>query len=779
MSGQSAVQTQTVTKPAITPVASSVLQRQCACGQHTSAGGECEECKKKREGTLQRAAISPSRVNEVPPIVHEVLRSPGLPLDAPTRAFMEPRFGHDFSGVRVHTDKRATESARAVNALAYTVGSDLVFEQGYYAPHTAQGRRLLAHELTHTIQQSRSAAQLSTFSALDQVAPVDSPAEREAEHSAAAVMSEAQLRVRSGSAVPQVARVHSDTRTLHEATREIDVTRIVTAGRCTRVPVTRTHATAGIDQARGFFEATACRGGTEGSVSGELDFSEIISGFGNFVSGIPGAASSGPQGLEDLASRTVGSAPARAQVRFVLRLNSFRAELGGSASASATGGVQSAQVDALLRYSNGRFRIELIGQHQELLDVLNRGQDTNLTFGTDIGPVEVRLRGSRTARGAGAGQSQDYVFDGEVRYRLGGEAIGAAVSVEHSLPPNGSPSTQVIFSLRVTTGGEIPQVRAPDCTTCHCENPRIEYVCSERRSRRQTERPSAPQPVTVPLYFEYARTDPRHDWVREYRNMLNEIISYIRQGYTIARIDGFTSPEGPLGRHPSGRFEGNILLAQERADKARDDVREALRQALQLQISNETTNQRFRTALASGFPVAGQAESFGSRPSQPDIPEGQLYSHLTTTLAAPPAGHADPLVEARVIGSSLPESVRASAEADIRAFRTGQRATSTGATATLSRDQRLQALYRNLRRSLVTLNPPSDLMRMRSPETSQGFLPFAPSLFPTYRDLFGDQIPCTDAHKAVFNGVPIPPDAMFDDQCSTGRRRGGSGGASR
>jgi len=68
---------------------------------------------------------------------------------------MEPRFGQDFSRVRVHTDAKAAESARAVDALAYTVGRDVVFGEGLYAPGKASGRRLLAHELTHTIQQSQ------------------------------------------------------------------------------------------------------------------------------------------------------------------------------------------------------------------------------------------------------------------------------------------------------------------------------------------------------------------------------------------------------------------------------------------------------------------------------------------------------------------------------------------------------------------------------------------------------------------------------------------------
>ena len=137
--------------------ASGLLQRKCACGTHTM-GGECEECKSNKV-LLQRASLS-SRGRgiegeaEAPPLVHEVLRSPGQPLGAATRAYMEPRFGHDFSQVRVHTDAKAAESARAVNALAYTVGPDVVFDAGQYRPTSRAGQRLLAHELCHVVQQS-------------------------------------------------------------------------------------------------------------------------------------------------------------------------------------------------------------------------------------------------------------------------------------------------------------------------------------------------------------------------------------------------------------------------------------------------------------------------------------------------------------------------------------------------------------------------------------------------------------------------------------------------
>jgi hypothetical protein len=91
---------------------------------------------------------------EVPANVHEVLRSSGQPLDAATRAQMEPRFGHDFSGVRVHSDPTAAQTAHDMNARAYTMGDRVVFAAGQFAPGTSDGRRLLAHELTHVVQQS-------------------------------------------------------------------------------------------------------------------------------------------------------------------------------------------------------------------------------------------------------------------------------------------------------------------------------------------------------------------------------------------------------------------------------------------------------------------------------------------------------------------------------------------------------------------------------------------------------------------------------------------------
>jgi hypothetical protein len=169
---------------------SGLLQRKCACGKAAGPDGECEECKKKRESgpMLQRKsgrAAAPSQSSAVaPPIVHDVLRSPGQPLDAASRAFMEPRFGYDFSRVRVHSDSRAAKSAEAVNAQAYTVGSNIVFGANQGGAENVSPQRLLAHELAHVIQQGGRQPGGSL-----QVAPANDSAEGAADRAADQVLS--------------------------------------------------------------------------------------------------------------------------------------------------------------------------------------------------------------------------------------------------------------------------------------------------------------------------------------------------------------------------------------------------------------------------------------------------------------------------------------------------------------------------------------------------------------------------------------------------------------
>jgi len=157
------------------------VERNWACG------GTCVACKNDAHGHFQRTVSRSSAVVSASPAVEEAVeddnvipdemgmpkhhqqssvtassratsvRVPGgagRPLDARARRFMEQRFAYDFAGVRVHTDAKASASARRLDAFAYTVGGDIFFERGQYNPESFEGRRLLAHELTHVVQQT-------------------------------------------------------------------------------------------------------------------------------------------------------------------------------------------------------------------------------------------------------------------------------------------------------------------------------------------------------------------------------------------------------------------------------------------------------------------------------------------------------------------------------------------------------------------------------------------------------------------------------------------------
>ena len=140
----------------------SLDQRPCLiCSANAPAGApqrlalSARSARKKNSCVRLRDRLPPPRL---PSIVHDVIRSPGQPLDHSTRAFMEPRFGRDFSHVRIHADSSSSESASAISAQAYTVGRDIVFNTSNYSPQTTHGLCLIAHELAHVVQQTGATA---------------------------------------------------------------------------------------------------------------------------------------------------------------------------------------------------------------------------------------------------------------------------------------------------------------------------------------------------------------------------------------------------------------------------------------------------------------------------------------------------------------------------------------------------------------------------------------------------------------------------------------------
>ena len=130
----------------------------------TSVQRLCSECEEELQGqSLEQAGTLQAKRgrdrNSMPPhaLNHYLSGSDhGSPLSEAERRFFEPRFGREFSSVRLHTDAHADQAAQSINARAFTTGSHIVFASGEYAPQTVSGRRLLAHELTHTMQQGAS-----------------------------------------------------------------------------------------------------------------------------------------------------------------------------------------------------------------------------------------------------------------------------------------------------------------------------------------------------------------------------------------------------------------------------------------------------------------------------------------------------------------------------------------------------------------------------------------------------------------------------------------------
>src|SRR6185503_19202048 len=134
-------------RKSLTPQITPLVQREA---------NEAEKEEEENEEKLQASNDSRAASTASPSVQSHItaFRGGGASLPREVRSFFEPRFGRDLSDVRVHTGAQADGAARSVNALAYTVGRDVIFGHGQYSPTTTEGQRLLAHELTHVVQQA-------------------------------------------------------------------------------------------------------------------------------------------------------------------------------------------------------------------------------------------------------------------------------------------------------------------------------------------------------------------------------------------------------------------------------------------------------------------------------------------------------------------------------------------------------------------------------------------------------------------------------------------------
>lgn len=654
--------------PALSPAPSSVIQR-CSCG------GTCAKCRKQEpedghEHVLRRKALHADRgePQSAPPIVHQALRSPGQPLDTDTRTFMEQRFGYDFSKVRLHADATAFESASAVHALAHTIGRDIVFASGSYSPGTRAGRQLLAHELSHVVQQQPLPAIPAPQSA------------SEPGHLNSATSTPARL---SRVSTPMLSR-QTDTRTMPAKDGGTDsVTRVITPAKCNLGPHLFTNVSKDISASNAFLEIDLCRGSVSGEIRGDVDYGDALKTAGQAVAKMLNSVSSGQPSAQAMSTLANDLKQLKPDAKITLNLQAsdvFRLDITGLGTATP-GGTVTGQATARAEF--------------------------------DVGPVKLSLEGTVSG---GNQEKTSYQITGNVG--LGGSRL-----------------------------------EKPNCQKCICGKPDIKFACSHIPPRGNNPPPPAPKSATpryVPYFFPYSCATPSPE--RNKQN-LAEAVRWIRQDYTIARVEGNASPEGPVEgmRHGKCKFENNTKLAQARAEEAKKQLDAELRASM----SNDLIMRPevYQHALSASYPVVGRGELFGSD-EKGEVPESRLLPHLESTLAPPKEGHPDVLAQEHIAGEGLSSSAQAGAEADIATFRNKK----------LAKQKRLEALYGELRRALIVLNPPP---------------PPPPNLRLSQHqveNVIGTSIDCTPAHRALFKDVPIDQDKLFEGDCRpAGSKASGSG----
>lgn len=515
--------------PSVTATTSRpLLQRQCACGTHTPGGGECESCTRKR---LQRKAIGREGDFEAPPVVQAVLRGSGRPLDPHTRATLEPRFGRDFSAVRVHSDARAAESARAVGALAYTVGHQIVFGAGQYDPGSKAGQRLLAHELTHTIQQSAFGTAVSPKL---EVGASHSAAESEADRVADLVtagLSAPSVHAAPGPLLqrqedpgadsepdfnspqqrggrPRAAFIDAGRR--GEDQVRVAVTRYLCD--CVGRSVTRTRVSTHVRPGPGV-TLEICRGRVTARITGDVVPSSFSTGRATVrgeVNVAPGAGGTGVRVGVEGEARNTGTEP----------------QVGG-------------RVDVRVQTPRG----PQVGVGGDIFRGTDTGRiDTSINAGVDvnvpgIGPVRI---------GAGVTNPQDD--------RRGGQ---------------------------VTLGGNLPgqQVQTQTCRECRC--PAV-YECLEDippRDYEETVTYDVDDRSRLRYYYSLDTDQDTRDAVLrgESTRMLDEVARRVTAGARIVSITGYASPEDNRERPTP-----NEQLALSRGRKLRDRLAAKLGSAVQL-----------------------------------------------------------------------------------------------------------------------------------------------------------------------------------------------------
>jgi hypothetical protein len=655
--------------------AAGLLQRKCACGNGTMAGGECEECRRTHV-TVQRSATGSAQPEGWRSSVADTLYSSGRPLPSDVRGFMETRFRHDFSRVRVHDDASAARSARAVHALAYTVGHDLVFAAGQFAPQSAAGSRLLAHELAHTIQQDSASASGS----VQMCAEIDRPGSMLEGEADAAADNVLVGRVPSIVGHAASARLQLQEDPTHVTRRRptedgyVDITRIIEEKPCTRTAGIQTTPASDMlyfDRDAGAFgiRYSYCHGTAVVELDSQARYDRLRNDASQLLQNLPQTALGGGDVLGQI-SQAVRQTSIGASTSVAVTVSGIlRAELRGSTEQGLQS--RSYDIEGLLRLTPGGWALELDAQYQNIADQLTGiVESVSFTPRVNIGPVQagvtVEHRESRPSTGAPTSSTS-------VR---GTAAIATGRGLGFTL--SGSSENGGTFSVSFGTVDRSPSIQSVpsvECFTRDCPPARVRFECNRVHSAHTKDiEIQSPGHQVIQLQYVLDSTTPTDPDL--YRSRVDNVVDLMRNHYVVQSIEGFASPEASRAY--------NQALSVRRARQARSDIESRLVGA--------------EAPPSSGLPAEqGHGELLG------ESERGTGGAH-NERLIADIGARLGSLSEAQqfelfgVDPSTLDETGRADMRARIREFRQGGRGMSLRA--------RWERVFPFLRRVDVTLERP-------------------------------------------------------------------------
>lgn len=538
------------------------IQRECACG------GSCDKCRKKK---LQRDADG-GGAPSMPSLAG--LDHGGALLSRPLRERLEPLFGTRFADVRIHDDAASHQAARGLHANAFTWGQHVHFGAGRYRPDSEQGLHLLSHELTHTVQQ-RGSTPVAAADAIEVDAP-DSPMEREADASADAIVSGHHARIHAGGMTGVQAKLQraplSGTveRKIDEFT-SVSITRSMTSQKCREQAVTIATPRKKIffwdedAQAVGL-NYSICNGKVQLETGASLDYSDVARAARDLIGRVQRDPTAGNDALRDAVNSA--SLSANGHIAFTV---SKTLEVKATSESSAGEQQQSAQVKlrVLVNTASDKVQVLVEGGAGVSQDQVRKEVEAFVRGQLKLGPVTIDVKFTHidTTPAGAPGTSQNTlegrIGTGPINVGPGTLDLGCGFTRIGDEPP--------VFTCgpRVTEKSDKP--KKVDCFECICPPPKPEYSCRQLVKAHDKVERKADKPV-VKLLYNYDSTVPANPG--EFKGQVGGIGDMVLKGdYTVQRIDGFASPEGP---NPEKTTEYNKNLSERRANHAHAAISAAI-----------------------------------------------------------------------------------------------------------------------------------------------------------------------------------------------------------